>query len=206
MTYTIYSRPGSGGFAVEAAFNLAGQPFTLVNVPKEAPGDDFRAISPLGQVPVLTLPCGRSITESGAMVTLVAERFPEAELAPPQDSSSRPEFLRWMFFLSSALYPALLRYFYAERYTSDPTATEAVQEAALAECDRCFAVVEDALEGQEWLVDDRFSVADVYFLMLAHWHPVGDRPREEWTNIVRLCDALKQQPVLAELNQTHRIW
>jgi glutathione S-transferase len=204
--YTLYSRPGSGGFVVEAAFHLAGQPFTLVNVPKQAPGDDFRAISPLGQVPALTLPCGGSITESGAMVTLVAERFPDAGLAPRPDSPERAEFLRWMFFLSSALYPALLRYFYAERYTSDPAGTKAVQEAALAESDRCFAVIENALTEREWLVDDRFSVADVYLLMLAHWHPVGDRPREEWTNIVRLCAALRQQPALAELNAAHRLW
>ncbi|BCH28001.1 MULTISPECIES: glutathione S-transferase family protein [unclassified Mesorhizobium] len=204
--YTLYSRPGSGGFAVEAAFRLAGQPFTLVNVPKQAPGDDFLAISPLGQVPVLTLPCGRSITESGAMVTLVAERFPEAELAPQPQSPGRAEFLRWMFFMSSALYPALLRYFYAQRYTSDPGAAETVQNAALAESDRCFAVIENALSGRQWLVDDRFSLADVYLLMLAHWHPVGDRPREEWTNIVRHCSALKRQPVLADLNETHRLW
>jgi hypothetical protein len=50
------------------------------------------------------------------------------------------------------------------------------------------------------------SIADVYLLMLAHWHPVADRPRDEWKNIVRVCEALKREPALAELNKRHRIW
>lgn len=203
--YTLYSRPGSGGFVAEAALRLAGQPFTLVEVAKGPPDEDFRKISPLGQVPVLTLPCGRSITESGAISVLIAERFPQAELAPGTDSPHRAEFLRWMFFMSSALYPALLRYFYADRYT-DPAGAKAVQGAAVDETDRCFLILEEVLAGNHWLVGGRFSIADVYLLMLAHWHPVGDRPRAEWTNIVRLCAALKEMPVLADLNHTHRLW
>lgn len=204
--YTLYSRPGSGGFVAEAALRLAEQPFTLIHVAKDAPDEEFRRISPLGQVPALTLPCGRSITESGAISVLIAERYPQAGLAPPPGSPHRAEFLRWMFFMSSVLYPALLRYFYADRYTSDPAGTKVVQDAAVDETDRAFALIEDALAGRNWLAGERFSIADVYLLMLGHWHPVGDRPRAEWTGIARLCAALKEQPVLAELNLAHRLW
>ena len=52
--YTLYTRAGSGGFAVEAALAMAGVPFTKVDVKRGPPDDAFRAISPLGQVPVLT--------------------------------------------------------------------------------------------------------------------------------------------------------
>jgi glutathione S-transferase len=203
--YKLYSRPGTGGFVVEAALRAAGAPFELVDVPKAVPHDPaFLADSPLGQVPAIVLPDGRAMTESAAICILLAERYPEARLAPAIGSSDRADFLRWMVFLS-VLYLADLRYFYAHRYTADPSGVEAVKQAALAEMDRDFAILDAALAGREGLAGAR-SIADVYLLMLAHWHPVAERPRDEWTGIVRVCEALKREPALAELNERHRIW
>jgi glutathione S-transferase len=203
--YKLYTRPGTGGFVVEAALQAAGAPFERTDVPKGVPHESaFLAVSPLGQVPAIVLPDGKSMTESAAICMLLAERYPEARLAPAAGSPERADFLRWMAFMSG-LYLADLRYFYANRYTADPAGIEAVKEAALTEMDRDFAILDAALAGREGLAGAR-SIADVYLLMLAHWHPVADRPRDEWKNIVRLCEALKQEPALAELNERHRIW
>lgn len=204
--YTLYSRPGTGGFAVEAALIMAGVPFTLVNVEKGAVDDAFRAISPLGQVPALTLPDGRTMTESAAICMLIADLHPASGLSPDIRSPERPDFLRWMVFMSSSIYAADLRYFYAERYTANPSGIEGVKAAALDEMDGCFAIVERWLAGRDFLVGDTLSIADVYLLMLAHWHPVGERPRPEWQNIVAHAERLKALPVIAKLNASHRMW
>lgn len=205
--YTLYTRPSTGGFVAEAVLALAGAPFERVNISKTvAPDPGFLAISPLGQVPVLTLPDGSSLTESAAICTLIAERHPEAALAPAPGSPIRADFLRWMSFMSSALYPAVLRYYYAQRYTADPDGVQAVKEAAAAELDRGFAVLDQALEGRDWLVGDAFSVADVYLLMIASWHPLGKKARAAWPNIERLCAAQRDNPVIRELNATHEMW
>lgn len=203
--YKLYTRPGTGGFVVEAALQAAGAAFELIDVPKGAPHDPaFLAISPLGQVPAIVLPDGRSMTESAAICILLAENHPGARLAPVPGSPDRADFLRWMIFLSG-LYLVDLRYFYADRHTADPAGVEAVRQAALAEMDRQFAILDAALAGRDGLAGTR-SIADVYLLMLAHWHPVGDRPRDEWVDVVRVCEALKQEPALAQLNRRHRIW
>lgn len=205
--HTLYTRPGSGGFVVEAALRLCGQPFSAVAVQRGGPYDPaFQAISPLRQIPVLVLPDGRSMTESAAICIYLSEIHPQAELGPQVGAPDRADFLRWMLFMSSALYPALLRYFYAPRYTAAPAGVEGVRQAAVSECDRLFEILEQALQGRDWLVGSRRTIADIYLLMLAHWHPEGDKPRAEWINIVRVCEALKHDPVLAELNTTHRIW
>jgi glutathione S-transferase len=204
--YTLYGRPGSGSFVVEAALVLAGVPFNVVNVVKGAPPSGYSGISPLHQVPALGLPDGGSMTESAAMCLYLSDLHPEASLGPAPAAPARPEFLRWMLFLSSMLYPASLRFAYAQRYTTDPAGVAAVKGSALAESDRGFVIVEDALAGRDWLVGNQRSIADIYLLMLAYWHPVGDRPREEWTNITRLCRTLRADPVLAKLNETHRLW
>jgi glutathione S-transferase len=204
--YTLYTRAGSGGFAAEAALSMAGVPFTAVDVKRGPPDDAFRRISPLGQVPVLTLPDGNSITESAAICILIAELHPQAALAPAPASPDRPHFLRWMLFMSSVLYPALLRWFYAARYTASAAGVADVKQFALTESDRAFAILDAALAGRDWLVGDHCSIADVYLLMLGCWHPVGDTPRDEWTNLVRHAAALKQLPAMTALNAAHRMW
>lgn len=143
--YKLYTRPGSGGFVVEAALALAKAPFEQIDVPKsDRPDPAFLAISPLNQVPALTLPDGSSLTESAAICILLAERHPRAGLAPAADAPARADFLRWMAFMSSALYPAVLRFYYAPRYTVDADGAKAVKQAAVAEMDRGFAVVDAA--------------------------------------------------------------
>ncbi|TPM35597.1 glutathione S-transferase family protein [Mesorhizobium sp. B2-3-4] len=205
--YKLYTRPGSGGFVVEAALALAQVPFEHFDVPKtDQPDPAFLAISPLNQVPVLTLPDGRSITESAAICILLAERHPQAGLAPAVDAPARAEFLRWMAFMSSVLYPAVLRFYYAYRYTADAEGTKAVKQAAVAEMDRGFAVVDAALRGRDWLAGDRMSLADIYLVMLVAWYPDIDKARAAWPDIERLWARLRAHPLMKTLNTSHEMW
>ena len=205
--YKLYTRPGSGGFVVEAALAMAGAPFQQIDVQRKDPPDpDFHAISPLNQVPVLTLPDGRSITESAAICILLAERHPEAGLAPAVDAPARADFLRWMAFMSSVLYPAVLRLYYAHRYTADADGTKAVKQAAIAEMDRGFAVLDAALRDRDWLVGDGLSLADIYLVMLIAWHPDIDSARTAWPDIERLWAKLREHPLMKTLNTSHEMW
>lgn len=205
--YTLYTRPGSGGFVAEAAFRLAGQPFECVDVAKsEQPDPAFLKISPLNKVPALGLPNGASMTESAAICILLAERHPKAALAPAADAPARADFLRWMAFMASSVYPADLRFYYAHRYTTDKDGKKAVKQAAVAEMDEGFAVIDAALAGRQWLAGDRFSLADVYLLMLFSWHPEMERARAAWKNIERVCAELRAHPVMRELNARHEMW
>lgn len=205
--YRLYTRANTGGFVVEAALALAGVPFDQIDVPKLGPPDQaFLDISPLNQVPVLILPDGQSMTESAAICILLAERHPEAGLAPAVSSPARADFLRWMTFMSSVIYPADLRFYYAHRYMADPGGMEAVKEAAVAEMDRGFAVVDAALEGRDWLVGDRLSLADIYLVMLVAWHPEVEKVRTAWPNIERLWAKLREHQVMRKLNASHAMW
>ena len=205
--YRLYTRPGSGGFVAEAAFALANVPYERINVAKSDAADpQFLKVSPLGQVPALALPEGGTMTETAAICILLGERHPEAGLAPGLGEEARADFLRWMAFMSSALYPAILRLYYAPRYTADPEGKAAVEAAALAEIDRGLAIIDRALEGRDWLAGDGLSLADVYLLMLYSWHPQPEQARAALPNIERLCSGLRQHPVLGVLNAEHAMW
>jgi glutathione S-transferase len=205
--YKLYTRPGSGGFVIEAALAMANAPFEQIDVPKsDRPDPAFLDISPLNQVPVLTLPNGHSLTESAAICILLAERHPQAGLAPEAGSSARADFLRWMAFMSSVLYPAILRLYYANRYTADASDVPAVKEAAIAEMDRGFAIVDKALAGRDWLAGEKQSLADIYLVMLVAWHPDIPRARAAWPNIERLWRGLRQNALMRKLNASHEMW
>lgn len=205
--YTLYARPSSGSFVVEAAFDLIGEPCKSIDVPKsDQPDPAFLKISPLNQVPVLTLPDGNSMTESAAICLLLAERFPNAGLAPAADSKDRADFLRWMALMASVVYPAILRFYYAHRYTADADGAKGVKRAAIAEMDRGLAVMDQALGGRRWLAGERQTIADVYLLMLFSWHPETDRARQAWKEVERVCAGLREEPLMQRLNARHELW
>ncbi|MEM7269580.1 MAG: glutathione S-transferase family protein, partial [Pseudomonadota bacterium] len=176
MTYTLYNRLGSGGFAVEAALTLTGAPFELIDVgtkPRDVLPESFRTTNPLGQVPVLKTPEGGFMTESGAMLIYLGGAHPEAGLAPTPGSPENAAYLRWIMFMSVNLYENLLRVNYPGRYTAgeDPPG---VAKAGMKRTAEAFSVIEGALE-QGFLCGDRMNAADIYLAMFSAWFRVDER-------------------------------
>jgi glutathione S-transferase len=174
MTYTLYSKKGSGGFAVEAALVKAGAPFKIVTVnydQGEQHSAAFAKINPMQQVPALILPDGTLMTESAAMLIHIASAFPDQGLAPPAGTSGNGRFLRWMLFMVVNLYEADLRYFYPERYTADTDTAgiDDIRVAGAAHMAMSFALMEPELD--PFLFGKELSIADVYLAMLSIWSP-----------------------------------
>jgi len=174
MTYTLYSHDGSGGFAVEAALVKAGAAHKVIVV-DTAKGEqnrpEFVAINPMRQVPALILPDGTVMTESAAIVVHLANAFPDQGLAPKPATPAHARFLRWMFFMAANLYEGDLRYFYADRYTTDPAGIAGVKSAGAAHMKKSFAIVEEALSQGPFLCGADLTMADVYLAMLTAWSP-----------------------------------
>jgi glutathione S-transferase len=172
----------------------------------DRPAPAFLEISPLNQVPVLVLPDGVSITESAAICILLAENCPDAALAPAAGTAERAGFLRFIALMTSVVYPAVLRFYYASRYTTDADGKKAVKQAAIAEMDRGYGVLDAALQGRDWLAGDRLSIADIYLLMLFSWHPEGARAAQAFPNVERVCASLRKHPAIEALNARHEMW
>jgi glutathione S-transferase len=171
--YVLHNRVGSGGFVIEAALDMAGADWRLQPVESQVSRplpESFRAINAWKQVPVLDLPDGSRMTESGAMLIHIAGAFPDTGIAPRPGSSEHAQFLRWTLFLSTNVYEAVLRRVYPDRYTTDPDAAASVKAAALARLDDCFALLEGEIGERGYLTGNRLSLVDVYLAMLYYWH------------------------------------
>lgn len=182
--YVLYGRPGSGSSAVEAALALAGVNHEVVDISK-ADADALarlKALNPLGQVPVLVLPGGEIVTESAAMLLLLAELSPG--LGPLPGEAGRARFLRLMVFLSANLYMSFLRFYYPDRYTAAPQGGEAVERAAGERITFEWQVFDDLIAPGPFALGEAMSAVDIYAAMLMDW--TGDRD-EMWVGRPRLA-------------------
>ena len=118
-------------------------------------GADFGAISPKGAVPVLKLANGEKLTESAAVLQYIADVKPEIGLAPPAGHSDRYRLQEWLSFTGNEIHKAFL--FPTFWYKDD-----ASKAAARERIGRSVSIAADHLSGRDYLVGDRFTVADAH--------------------------------------------
>ena len=155
----LYHQPRSRSVRALWALTEAGADFDLQPITREdkqAPW--YRALHPLGKSPAAELD-GGPLFESSAIVWQVCDAHPEAGLSAPVGSYARAQQYQWSFFAASELEPPLNEI--ARQLWGDGEPDETAVADARARFTERAAVVADALAGREFLVDDRFSVADL---------------------------------------------
>nr|WP_284500368.1 glutathione S-transferase family protein [Microbulbifer sp. GX H0434] len=133
----------------------------------EARRDDFLALNPAAKVPVL-VDGDLVLTESAAIQLYLAEKHPEAGFIP-QSLQERAQMYRWIFFLVTEIEQPLWR---IGRHTFlYPEDKRLPQDAELAkrECREMVDVLERHMQGREFVVGDRLSVADFNAAYTLDW-------------------------------------
>ena len=169
----LYWRPGTASMAPHAALAEVGVAYELVRIEREEAQTDpvYRALNPLGVVPTL-VDGDLVLTEAAAILLYLADRYPEARLAP----ADRALLYQWLIFMTNTVQTALLRLFYPERYGG-----EDVRELAATEAGNLFDLLDRSLGERDWLVGDHRTAADLFLFMLTRWGrrldpPAWDRP------------------------------
>ena len=132
-----------------------GQPYerVLIDITKGAQKSaDYLKINPMGKVPALA-DGDATLAESAAICAYVAERYPDARLAPPVGDVRRAKYLQWLFFAPSCIEPAILQ---AHTKLEIPA-----MSAAWGSTTQTFDVLDQALAKGPWLLGENFSAADV---------------------------------------------
>ncbi len=184
MTYTLYGRPWAGSIAVEFILEELQIPYErkLVTGYREATQPlSFAEINPLRQVPALVSQDGHLMTESAAIVMLLAQRHGNGALVPEPGSTEEADHLRWMFYQAATLYPTSMQIFHPENYTDEPSHHDGIKERTWKVLNQQWSVIGDALDGKLHLVGDRLTAADLYLTMFVLWFAkmgrIEDDPR-----------------------------
>jgi hypothetical protein len=94
--YTLYGKKGSGSASTQAALDIIGAPYRIVETASWATNEafaDLLKINPLGQIPTLVLPDGTVLSESAAILIHLGEAHPQSGLLP-RDASARAQAIR----------------------------------------------------------------------------------------------------------------
>jgi glutathione S-transferase len=179
MSYILYYAPGAASVAVHWMLVEMAVPFEVHLVDIEAgaqQSQDYLRLNPAGRVPTLVID-GVPHGESAALLMLLAERHPEANLAPAPGAPMRAEWLEQMVYLANTLLPAMRDWFYAEK-DGDPEGADAVRSLARRRIEGAWERLDARLAAghQAFLVGNRLSTADFLAIMLMRWSCRG-RPR-----------------------------
>jgi len=184
---TLYGARGAGSVAPQALLTHLQVPFDLKLIDLDANEDqseDFLAVNPRGQIPVLVLEDKSVLTESLAIMLHIADCHPSFGLIPATGSTERAQVYRWMSFVSTNLYEGMLRLLYADMFTTSSDLS-GVMESADQFLHSAFALLDRALSHGPCLVGERTGVTDIYLAMLLTWYPDQSRLYENHTNLRR---------------------
>jgi glutathione S-transferase len=130
---------------------------------------EWRALNPVGKVPVLT-DGDLTIFESGAMVEYLLARYGQGRLQPGPEDAEFGHYLQWCWFAEATFARPLGEIVNHRRAFSEADQSPAALREMMDRSVLCLQAVDSALEGRDYLLTRGFSAADImmgYTLLLA---------------------------------------
>jgi glutathione S-transferase len=122
-------------------------------------------LNPALRVPTIVLDDGRSLGESGAILWF----FGEGTRYVPEERYERAQVLQWMFFEQYDHEPAIAVVRFWLAYSGRPADEFADRVEARRDAGyRALAAMEKHLDGRDWLVGERMTLADVALYAYTH--------------------------------------
>lgn len=197
-TLTLYYAPGTCAQAVRIALEEAGAAYTPVRLDfasAQQRTPEYLAVNPKGRVPALVTEHG-TLTETPALLAYVAQRFPEARLAPA-DAFGFARMQEIHSYLASTVHVAHAHHPRASRWADEAEAQAAMQRKVPANMAECFALIERHYLGDgPWVMGEDFSVADGYLFTVAGWLKSDGVDIAEFPRVAAHSQRMAQRPAV----------
>jgi glutathione S-transferase len=162
----LYYSPGACSLSPHIVLNEAGLPFEKIKADTKTKvlpdGSDYRAVNPLGYVPLLELDDGTRITEGPAIVQYIADQVPAKKLAPTNGTMERVRLQTWLNFVTSELHKGFSPLF-------NPSMPDEAKKIFRERLGTRFAYLDKHLASNDYLMGKDFSVADAYAFVVSNW-------------------------------------
>jgi glutathione S-transferase len=195
MTYRLYDYlPSGNGYKVRLVLRELGLPHELVEVDILKGGSrtqEFLAKNPNGRIPVLEIPGKGYLWESHAIMSYLAD----GSALVPEDPLDRARMWQWLCFEQYNLEPnvATVRFWLHSLHK-----TEAELGDKLTDKRRLgFAaldVLERGLADRDYLVTNRYTLADIGLYAYTHVAEEGGFPLERYPAIRGWCARIAARP------------
>lgn len=169
--FRLYYAPGTCALATHIALEEASAPYEAVRVDfgsQAQRSPEYLAVNPKGRVPALVTEAG-TLTETPALLCFVAQRFPEAGLAPLDDPLALAQIQEFNSYLCSTVHVAHAHGRRGARWADDAGAIEAMKRKVPATVTECFRLIEDKFIKGPWVMGERYTIADPYLFTIGTW-------------------------------------
>jgi glutathione S-transferase len=130
---------------------------------------------------------------------ILAERHPEARLAPLPGSELRAAWYQWTVFFTNALGPAYRQWFYPPDLGSAEHPPQ-VRNALREKIESAWALVDTHLQAHgPYMLGASFFGVDLLATMYMRWSRNMPRPALEWPALKGLADLVRARPSWARM-------
>ena len=209
----LYSLPTPNGVKVSIMLEETGLPYEphLVDfATNDQMSPAFLSLNPNNKIPAILDPNGPGgkplgLFESGAILIYLAEKTGQFM---SQDAATRYETLQWLMFQMGGIGPMIGQLGFFHKFAGKDYEDKRPRDRYVAESRRLLAVLDQRLEGRNWIMGDNYTIADIaIFPWLRSWKNQGidwaDYPHlKGWFDEIAARPAVKRGvEVLAELRQ-----
>ena len=169
-------------------------------------GEAYRRLNPQCTVPALRTEDGLLLADNAAIAAYVEARWPEPPLlgtTPAEKAEVASWHWRMEFEGLMAIAEALRNSSPAMANRALPGAVNypqipALAERGLARVAQFFALLNERLEGREFIATDRFSIADITAVVAVDFaRVVKQKPSEQHPHLLRWRAAMGERPSMA---------
>ena len=191
----LFYTPGACSLSPHIALLEAGLPFTLskvdLKIKKLESGEDFNTINAKGYVPALQFDDGQVLTEGSAIVQYIADQKPAAGLAPAAGTVERYRLQEWLNFITAELHKPMGSMF-------NPAQAPEWKESVKATLSKRLDWLSKQLEGKQYLMGEKFSIADGYLFTILNWAGMVKFDLAQWPLIQQYAARVGQRPKVME--------
>jgi glutathione S-transferase len=202
MTYTLYDYlPSGNGYKVRLVAKRLKLPYRLVEMDIKAGATrtpEFLAKNPNGRIPLLEIPGHGYLSESHAIISYLADG---SELIP-SDRLERARVWQWLNFEQYNLEPNLgtARFWlFSLRQTKEELGERYTEKYSKGHA--ALEVLERGLTGKNFLVGNRYTLADIGLYAYTHVAPDGGFSLEAYPNIRAWMERITREPGYAPITE-----
>lgn len=185
--YKLYSIPGTCATGIHVLLNALKQEVEVINILEI---DNFKEISPTGQVPLL-VDGDFTISEGGAIALYLLEKHNNRML--PTGHKEKGVFLQNLFFSISTMHPAYGRMFIAMK-TMSGEAQQSVYETGAKRASELWKIVDEKLAKSRFIDGETPSISDYLLCIYANWGVFFNVKIELGENVTRMIREVSQLP------------
>lgn len=206
--YKLYNVKTWGSLAIHCLLEELEAPYTNIWMTREQVREpEFRAISPIGMIPVLGLADGRTLYESAAIVSFLVAAHPDKHMSPALGSADYGEFMTLLHLMSTEIYAFGNVGILVDEFVVGDAERQVMRTKISQKVDGYWKIIEERLAGSgPWLMGRDFSALDLYAFMLSIWGPPNEQGlHDKYPAIAKLAAAVRARPKLKAVLESHGV-